>query len=130
MNQTILIDLKKERIRIHRNTIRALGDPEAIVLIMNPKTQTLGIKCSSSDNRRAHKIRKQALVGKNSYELHSRALSKALLSVCPEWDKNANYRITGVSIPEEQMICFAMSEAIAIKQEEKDHGSAGASFED
>ena len=33
------IDLKKSLIRIHRNTLRLLGDPDYIQLLINPQFQ-------------------------------------------------------------------------------------------
>ena len=39
----ILIDLKKYRIRIHKNTLRSIGDPNYILLLVNPEEHTLAI---------------------------------------------------------------------------------------
>ncbi len=38
----IVIDRKNSRIRIHRNTLRLLGDPEYIQLLVNPGRHALG----------------------------------------------------------------------------------------
>ena len=38
---SILIDIKKNRIRIHKNTIHALGDPKYVLLLVNPKEATV-----------------------------------------------------------------------------------------
>ena len=39
----ILVDLAKDRIRIHRVTLNALQNPEYIMLIVNPVEKSLGI---------------------------------------------------------------------------------------
>lgn len=38
------IDLKKSLIRIHRNTLRLLGDPDYIQLMINPNSKMIAIK--------------------------------------------------------------------------------------
>ena len=45
---TILVDLKKCRIRIHKSTLHSIGEPDHILLLVNPKERTLAIL--SSDN--------------------------------------------------------------------------------
>ena len=42
----ICIDFKKNRIRIHRNTLRQIGNPEYIQLLVNPDQKMIGIKAS------------------------------------------------------------------------------------
>ena len=54
---SIVVDMKKNRIRIHQKTLHALGDPDFVVLIINPEEHTIGIKCSTLDNKLAHRIR-------------------------------------------------------------------------
>ena len=42
----LCIDLKKSLIRIHRNTLRLLGDPDYIQLLINPATKMIAIKAA------------------------------------------------------------------------------------
>jgi hypothetical protein len=37
----ILVDLKKYRIRIHKNTLHSIGNPKHILLLVNPEERTL-----------------------------------------------------------------------------------------
>ena len=37
---TLQLDLARSRIRVHRNTLAALGNPEYILLIVNPEEKT------------------------------------------------------------------------------------------
>ena len=37
------IDLKKSLIRVHRNTLRLLGDPDYIQLLINPNAKMLSL---------------------------------------------------------------------------------------
>ena len=40
---SISIDLKKNRIRIHKNTLHAIGSPSYILLLVNPVENSLAI---------------------------------------------------------------------------------------
>lgn len=42
LKPSLLVDIKKNRIRIHKNTLHALGNPCFVVLIVNPDEHTLG----------------------------------------------------------------------------------------
>ena len=106
LKPSILIDMRKNRIRIHKNTLRALGDPDFVVLIINPEEHTLGIKCSVLDDKLAHRIHKNTT--KNDCELYSKLLMAALHDLCPEWDGRERYKIEGGIIAEENMAVFSM----------------------
>ena len=41
---TIVVDLKKFRIRIHRPTLHAIGDPKLIQLLVNPEKRAVAIR--------------------------------------------------------------------------------------
>ena len=53
----ICIDFKKNRIRIHRNTLRQIGNPEYIQLLVNPDQKMIGIKASCAEDKLAHKVK-------------------------------------------------------------------------
>ena len=68
----ICIDFKKNRIRIHRNTLRQIGNPEYIQLLVNPDQKMIGIKASCAVEKLAHKVKHYSGSYVNRYELHSR----------------------------------------------------------
>ena len=103
---SIVVDMRKNRIRIHKKTLHALGDPGFVVLIINPGEHTLGIKCSTLDDKLAHRIRKSTI--QKDCELYSKPLMAALHELCPAWDDRENYRLEGEIITEEKMAVFSM----------------------
>ena len=105
---SILIDMRKHRIRIHKHTLRAIGDPEFVMLIINPIEYTLGIKCGVVDDKLALRIRKSNM--RNDYELYSKSLMYALHELCPEWNGKKSYRIEGEIISGEHMAVFSMED--------------------
>lgn len=106
LKPSILVDMRKNRIRIHKNTLRALGNPDFVVLIINPDEHTLGIKCSMLDDKLAHRIHKNTM--KNDCELHSKPLMTALHRLCPDWDEKESYKLEGKVIADENMAVFSM----------------------
>ena len=108
----ILIDTKQNRIRIHKATLRALGSPHYLSLVINPEEHTLGITAGSAEDRTAHRISTSVLHSKECCELHSTSLIRALLQLCPEWHDYGKYLMTGTLIPEANMIRFDMRSAV------------------
>ena len=53
---SILVDMRKKRIRIHKHTLQAIGNPDFVLLIINPEEHTLGVKCSTLDDKLAHRV--------------------------------------------------------------------------
>lgn len=111
----ILVDLKKYRIRIHKNTLRSIGTPDYVLLLVNPEERTLAILRSDRSDPRAHHLN-MALFENNrsSFEMYSRSLVKKLRDVCSSWQDNQSYRLYGEIIPHEDMARFYMSEAVLV----------------
>lgn len=104
----ILVDLAKNRIRIHRVTLTALENPNYILIIVNPIEKTLGIMEGKRDEAGVHKVK---LVGRNCYELYSRSLTQKFRQICPNWEETGRYRMFGTVIPDKKVACFEMTEA-------------------
>ena len=58
----IILDFKKGRIRIYKNTMRALGNPEFVLLLVNPTARLIALIKSDRKNSRAHYISHSARV--------------------------------------------------------------------
>jgi len=110
----ILVDLKKYRIRIHKNTLRSIGTPNYVLLLVNPEERTLAILRSDRSDPRAHHITMSSFENNKSFELYSRSLVKKLRDVCSSWQDSQSYRLYGEIIPHEGMARFYMSEAVLV----------------
>ena len=71
---SISIDLKKYRIRIHKQTIHLLGDPKYIQLLVNPLTMAVAIRPVEKElsGDQSHKVNMSLMNSDNSYEIYSR----------------------------------------------------------
>ncbi|MBP2656598.1 MAG: hypothetical protein H6Q73_4167 [Firmicutes bacterium] len=113
---TILVDLKKCRIRIHKNTLHSIGNPDNVLLLVNPEEHTLAILCSDRSDPRAHHISWASLAKRKSFELYSSVLVKSLRNVCNDWQDNQSYRIYGEIISNEGVALFHMTESVLVNR--------------
>ena len=113
-NLGILIDLKKKRIRIHRSTLHALGDPDRVYLLVNPEQRILAVQSAMASDKRAHKVYTTSESNRQTYELYSTPLVANLLALNPDWSELYKYRLRGEAIPNESAVVFKMDDATAV----------------
>lgn len=114
-SQPILcIDLKKNRIRIHKLTLHMLGDPEYIQLLVNPCTHMIAVRKSVRQDYLAHHVRACYSDIRNSYELYSRELLQTLRQTNSELSNNRSYRIYGAINQKEGLASFSMQECVLV----------------
>jgi hypothetical protein len=110
----ILIDLKKDRIRIYKRTLHAIGDPKYILLLVNPKDRTIVILRSDQDDQKAFRLPQARFANKRCFELHSKVLIQNLRGICQDWIDNYSYRIYGEVVKNEGIARFCISESMPI----------------
>lgn len=119
----IVVDFKKHRIRIHKNTLQSIGCPEYIFLLVNPEERSLVILRSDRFNPRAHRISSGSQESIKSVELYSQSLVKTLRNVCSNWQDQKTYRLYGDIIQNEGIVRFYMPSALPVKESElKEYG--------
>lgn len=116
LKPAISVNLKRPLIRIHKDTLYSIGNPEYILLLVNPNERTLAVLPSDRSDTKAHHISKSSLVNKKSFEIHSKSLVQNLRNLCKHWKDNKVYRMYGETIPGKAVITFNMTEAISISK--------------
>lgn len=114
LNPSVPINLRKPVVRINKDTISAIGNPEYIILLVNPDECSLGVCPGVKNDTRSHFISKYNN-NRNTMELYSKSLVNNLLKLCPDWNKHGTYKIRGKEIKGINIVKFAMSNAIEIK---------------
>lgn len=112
IHPTILIDLKKDRIRIYKRTLHVIGSPKYIFLLVNPDNRTIIVLRSDQDDQRAFHLPQSCFNSKQSVELHSKALIQSLRNMCDDWIDDYSYRIYGTVIENEGIAQFCISDAV------------------
>ena len=99
MVANLTLDMKRNRIRIYRATLRALGDPAYIQFLINPEELYIAILGSeiplSGGTANRVKIPNSRLDGKLSVEFYSAALLDGIYSIFGVLDREYNSRLTG-----------------------------------
>ncbi len=116
MNETIIpstylsVDLKKNRLRIHKNCLHQMGDPPYIQLLVNPESMAVAIRAVDFDapELQAHKISQSRMASDFSHEIYSLSFVSELCSLLGDLDTNCTYRITGAVIPEKRLAVFSL----------------------
>lgn len=106
---TIAVDLKKYRIRIHRNTLALLGTPKYIQLLVSPSAKMMAIQGVDTRTRFTHRVNLSALRPDNSYEIYSSLFVSQLLALVTDLDDKCTYRLTGEIITEENAAVFPLN---------------------
>lgn len=119
----ISIDLKKYRIRIHKDSLRLIGDPDYIQLLVNTETRQVAIRAveRATAGSHAHKIAR-AKVSSDSCEIYSRPFCGKLCSDFDCFHAGASYRLTGIVVPDQNAAVFSLSSAQLIESEDSQNG--------
>ena len=112
----ICIDLKKNRIRIHKATLHMIGDPAFINLLVNPIDKLLSIKKTSSKDKSALRIRSNQLSDENCVEFGCRNLILLLNGIDNAWQTNSSYRIYGEYNADECLLQFSIEDSIPTEE--------------
>ena len=107
----ITLDLKKQRIRIHNNTLHLLDDPTYIDLLVNPDQKILAVRASKSSYPFSHKIIYNT---QQDHELYSKVLLRQLRILHPDLKTQNSYRLYGRFIPDKQLVLFKMDSMLQI----------------
>lgn len=105
---TISVDLKKFRIRIHKNTLELLGFPKHVQILVSPASMMLAIQGVENSSRDSHKVNLSILQSDTSYEIYSEVFICKLCSMVPDLNIGCTYRITGKILSEENTALFPL----------------------
>lgn len=115
---SIALDLKKNRIRFHKETLRRLGDPNYIQLLINPSTKIIAIKCLDKSEPKSLKISTGSAGTDNSVELYSYYFFSKIREVFCELGNNCTYRLFGNIVESERLAFFPISSMQRVEHDE------------
>ena len=111
----VCVDLKKNRLRVHKITLHLLDDPDNILLLINPETGVLAIKETIPADYLGLKIRKEMITDGNCYEIYSKELFRALMAIRSDWEHNKSYRIYGECNNLSNVAFFRMKDIVLVE---------------
>ncbi len=118
---SIAIDLKKFRIRIHKSTLRGLGEPKIVQLLFNPDRRALLISCptKSISESQDEKVLFDKAGTDGTYQLYSRSLIKRMQKICPGLEDNCLYHVHGTYIKNMNAAFFSIDNCIRVEESEE-----------
>jgi len=104
------IDLKKDRLRIHRYTLKLLGDPEFVQLLISPAQEAIIVQGRSERETGGQEIPVtfDRPGPRGTFEIYSRELVSRILRHFPGLDREGLTRLTGRYMEEEVSVCFPL----------------------
>ena len=120
---SMALDMRRNRIRIHKPTIHLLGDPTLLQLLFDPEDMVVAIVCRDTEvsGGQEARINPRGLKSRNCFEFCSSMFLRKLREVHGGLDANSSYRLTGKIIPELRAARFPMS---TIQRIENDEGAS------
>ena len=122
---SIALDLKQDRIRIHRSTLHRLGDPKRVQLLFNPDRRALLISCPSGSlsGSQDEKVVFDKPGSEGTCQFYSRELIRRIRAVCPELEERSLYYVCGKYVPAMNAALFRMEDCVRAE------GNGGRSHE-
>ena len=111
---SISIDLKKDRIRIHRATLYKLGNPKLIQLLLSPECK-VAIKAPGGQEI---EVNLEKLPADFSFEVYSGLLIERMRKAKPELLRDGStYRLTGTVNKEKKIAMFPTENMVKLDGE-------------
>lgn len=106
----ISIDLKKFRIRIHKESLHLIGDPRYIQFLVNIKSRLVAIRAVEKEqvDLQTHRIDQSRIESDNSFEMYSRPFIDKLCEEFNCFNEGNSYHLTGTAIQDERIVVFSL----------------------
>lgn len=110
------VDLKKNRIRIHKETLRQMGSPKYVQFLVNEEKALIAIHSTATPFcGSVHKV--GSIAADACAEIYSGPLSDKLASAFSNLIVGNSYRLNGCTHPADGIAVFSVSTAKKIEQE-------------
>ncbi len=105
------IDLKKNRLRVHKQTLRLIGSPPYVQLLFSARRKAIVIlsRASTVPNGQEIKVVFDKPDTSGTFDIYSKELVSRIRKQFDGLDETCLYRLTGFEIPEENGVCFPLS---------------------
>ena len=110
----LVIDTKKRRLRIYKQTLALLDNPEYIQLLVNPEKKMILLCPATSRQASCEWIKWKQLNENQCCEIYSTSFVEKLMLLSNVWDKNMSYKLTGTLLPKQKFILYHMEDAVSL----------------
>ncbi len=113
------IDLKKNRLRIHRSTLRIMGSPPFIKLLFSRAHNAIAVvSCEEGEIPRIKEVRVIYDLRDNThtFDIYSKELTLLIQMAFKGLDRNSLYRLTGYLVSEEKAVYFPLTTLVHVEE--------------
>lgn len=114
------IDFRRNRIRVHRKTLRLLGSPDYIQLLVNPADGVIALRRLEQPEPQHFKVNWEVLARRNCFDIHSMSFIRKLQQCCKNLPQDRTYRIKGRYIPAYEIARFCLKDAKPVNTDSED----------
>lgn len=112
MKTLMSLDLKKKRIRLHKQTLQLLGNPEYIHFMVNPTKRLIAVVPCTESVQDAVKIHYGIGI---DCELYSAALVRKLAELNCSMGSQNTYRLSGEASETDKIAIFDITDITAVE---------------
>lgn len=121
----LVIDLKKNRLRIYKRTLHLLGDPKYVKFLVNPQNMHIVVIPSRPVDTASQKVNWKQIGDNKCCEFYSKNLIQSLHNLCCQMTQDQTFRIFGklYQMDDERLARFKMNDLILvnnIKEEDEE----------
>jgi len=118
---TLSIDFRRNRIRVHKKTLRLLGSPDYVQLLVNPVDGVIAVRRLEQPEPQHFKVNWDGLMRRNCFDIHSMSFIRKLRQCCKDLPQDKTYRIKGkyISAYEVARFCLKDAEPVHIDSEDE-----------
>ena len=119
---TLSLDFNRNRIRFNKSTLRGLGNPAFVQLLVNPDSRLIAVKAvdKAKSGDQTYRMPGKSAVNSHSTEITSQSLMFLLQDTFPELGAGNTCMLMGVIVPSERVALFSTDNVKAYSQGLKD----------
>ena len=116
---TIGMDVARNRIRINRSTLRAIGNPPFVQLLVNPESRVVAIRAADKDEAReqTYRIPRSIANTDNPAVITSQSFMALLKEAFPSLSPENSYQLSGIIVPSERITLFSFDTMRIVQRE-------------
>lgn len=115
---TLVFDARHRLIRIHKQTLHMLNNPEYIQILVNPNDKIVALRPANPNITKAERINWNRINDNHCCEMYSKSLINQLINLLPESNNICSIKLKGTHYQKENLIAFNMMDAQTITEDE------------
>lgn len=107
---TLGMDVGRNVIRINRSTLKALGNPSYVQLLVNPESRAMAVRAvdRAEEGDQTFRIPKRIKNSELPATITSQTFMALLRNAFPELSPEHSYHLSGIIVPSERITLFSM----------------------